>query len=99
VQKIQQKYQEERITHSEMTGQLTVAMKEWEIPSLEMVSMQPRWKGDLLGQSRVETRGLIKMEIIDGEVIMTPKVGPLHWEIRLTKNDQDSPTEAVDENS
>ena len=88
MQQIQQKYQEDEITYPTMQRQYTEALREWEMPYVGTPKEQPTWKGVVLKEVCIETKGLIRTEILDGKVRVTPKAGPRNWEVTLTKNGQ-----------
>ena len=81
---MQELYQEEAVTFPELKKKLNAHLRQWTLPPLSPPGPAlPVWNGMILGHIKARTSGRVKLDSTTGKVRITPRDGPLHWEICL----------------
>ena len=81
---MQELYQEEALTFPELKEKLNTHLRQWTLPPLLPPGPAlPVWNGMILGHIKAKTNGLVKLDFTNGKVRITPRNGPLHWEVCL----------------
>ena len=82
IQHIQDAYSEDLLTFEQMKTKLSEAMVHWSLnPTTPPGLPLPVWRGIVRGNIDVTTRGQVKLRTEGPKTYVTPRYGPLSWEV------------------
>lgn len=82
MQQIQERWQNDEIDQGQLNKEIRDSMHQW-IGTPPGQYLQPVWKAMILGHIKTTTKGPVNVQFSPGKVTLSPRQGPLHWEVSL----------------